>query len=125
MKPKTITLIPALILAVIILVSCNKEPIVVACIGNSITYGSGIEERINNSYPAQLQQLLGDEYDVWNFGYSGRTLLKKGDYPYWDEVYLKAAKKLNPDIVIIKLGTNDTKPQNWQYAEEFESDYRR
>ena len=28
------------------------------------------------------------------------------------------------DVVIIKLGTNDSKPQNWQYGNEFETDLR-
>ncbi len=123
MKTKSISFLSAVILVFLIISSCSKEPITVACIGNSITYGSG-KDRVNTSYPGQLQQLLGEEYDVWNFGYSGRTLLKKGDFPYWDEIELKAAKAIQPDIVIIKLGTNDTKPQNWQYADEFESDYR-
>jgi len=124
MKLKIITLFPALILAIIIFASCTSDPITVTCIGNSITYGSGIEDRVANSYPAQLQEILGEEYEVWNFGYSGRTLLKKGDYPFWNEVHLKAAKAVNPDIVIIKLGTNDTKPQNWQFANDFEGDYK-
>ncbi|NJM24423.1 MAG: hypothetical protein HC859_01755 [Bacteroidia bacterium] len=29
----------------------------------------------------------------------------------------------NPDIVVIKLGTNDSKPQNWQYKNEFVDNY--
>jgi len=28
-----------------------------------------------------------------------------------------------PDIVIIKFGTNDSKPENWRYKDEFEKDY--
>ncbi len=123
MKTKSISFLLLLILVSLSFSACNKEPATVACIGNSITYGPR-EDGGNNSYPGQLQQLLGEEYDVFNFGYSGRTLLKKGDFPYWDEVYLKAAKAIHPDIVIIKLGTNDTKPQNWQYGDEFETDYK-
>lgn len=123
MKNKTISVLFFVTLIVICFSSCNKKPVTVACIGNSITYGPrGNGE--NNSYPEQLQALLGEKYNVFNFGYSGRTLLKKGDYPYWDEVHLKAATAIHPDIVIVKLGTNDTKPQNWQYGDEFEADYR-
>ena len=33
------------------------------------------------------------------------------------------AIKWEPDIVIIKLGTNDSKPQNWKFKDEFEGDY--
>lgn len=35
------------------------QKIKVACIGNSITYGYTIEDRDKDSYPAQLQALLG------------------------------------------------------------------
>lgn len=96
----------------------------VACIGNSITYGAGIKDRISNSYPAQLASMLGKEWDVRNFGVSARTLLSKGDYPYIVEKAYKNALKWNPDIVIIKLGTNDSKPHNWKYKNEFEKNYK-
>jgi alpha-L-fucosidase len=95
----------------------------VACIGNSITYGAGIQDREKNSYPAQLQRMLGRGWEVKNFGNSGRTLLKKGDYPYWKEKEYTDAKAYNPDVVIIKLGTNDTKPWNWKYKDDFVPDY--
>ena len=94
----------------------------VACIGNSITDGHGIEMAPAYGYPAQLQQLLGSDYWVKNFGVSGRTMLNKGDYPYMNELAWKDALAFKPDIVIIKLGTNDSKPQNWQYSTEFKHD---
>lgn len=97
------------------------EKIRVACIGDSITAGAGIKDR-NMHYPVQLQKLLGETYEVKNFGVSGRTLLKKGDHPIWKEKKYKAAIEYNPNIVIIKLGTNDTKPQNWKHKSEFKSD---
>lgn len=98
------------------------DTIRVACIGNSITYGSGIKDRATESYPAVLGQLLGPGYDVKNFGLSGRTLLSKGDRPYTKEKTFQEALLYFPNIVVIKLGTNDTKPQNWQYASEFRQD---
>lgn len=101
-----------------------SSPIKVACIGNSITYGSGIKDREHYSYPVQLGKMLGDKWEVRNFGVSGRTMLKKGDYPYWNEEAWAQAKAFLPDVVIIKLGTNDTKPQNWKYANEFYTDYK-
>src|SRR5579885_3646478 len=61
------------------------DKIRVACVGDSITYGAGIKDREHNSYPAQLQKLLGDGYEVRNFGVNGRTLLSKGDLPYVKE----------------------------------------
>ncbi len=75
------------------------------------------------SYPAQLQAWLGQRYEVRNFGVSGATLLKKGDRPYWQEPEFNQVLDYNPDIIIIKLGTNDSKPQNWKFADEFEQDY--
>ena len=101
----------------------NNKIIKVACVGNSITYGSGIEDREKYAYPSQLQQMLGRGWEVKNFGISGRTLLKKGDYPYWNEQAFSDAKNFNPDVVIIKLGTNDTKPWNWKFKNEFIADY--
>jgi lysophospholipase L1-like esterase len=98
------------------------DTIRVACIGNSITYGSGIKNRATESYPAVLGQLLGAQYEVKNFGLSGRTLLSKGDRPYTKEKTYEEALLYFPNIVIIKLGTNDTKPQNWQYSSEFRQD---
>ncbi len=95
------------------------KPIRVACVGNSITWG-GLGDK---SYPQQLGKLLGSHYDVKNFGISGRALLRKSDYPYWNEQIFSDAKEFEPQIVIIKLGTNDTKPQNWVYGNEFFSDY--
>lgn len=101
-----------------------SSPIKVACVGNSITYGYDIEHRDSLSYPAQLQRLLGADWEVRNFGVSGRTLLSKGDYPYINEDAFEEAKAFLPDVVLIKLGTNDSKPQNWAFKNEFLPDYR-
>ena len=101
-----------------------STPIKVACIGNSITYGSGIADRPRDSYPSQLARMLGEKWEVRNFGVGGRTMLKKGDYPFWNEEAYTQAKTFLPDVVIIKLGTNDTKPQNWKFKNEFYADYK-
>ena len=94
----------------------------VACIGNSITDGHGIELATQRAYPALLQQRLGSEYWVKNFGVSARTMLNKGDHPYMNELAWRDALAFDPDIVIIKLGTNDSKPLNWQHGAEFKQD---
>jgi len=94
----------------------------VACVGDSITYGSGIKDLDHDSYPAQLQSMLGPTYAVKNFGVSGATLLKNGDKPYWKQKGFQAAKDFAPNIVVIKLGTNDTKPPNWKHSDEFLAD---
>ena len=96
----------------------------VACVGDSITYGARVEQRKQNCYPAKLQGLLGDKYQVKNFGVSGSTMLKNGNKPYWKQKAFANAKKFKPDIVLIKLGTNDAKPRNWKLKDEYGSDYR-
>jgi len=102
----------------------NGKPAKVACVGDSITFGAGIKNRAKNSYPAQLQKMLGDRFIVKNFGFSARTLLDEGDHPYRREKMYKNALNLNPNYVIIKLGTNDTKPHNWKYKDRFEPEMK-
>lgn len=112
-------------------VPVGAVPVKVACVGDSITEGAGLANPSLESYPARLQKLLGTNYVVRNYGLSGRTLLKKGDYPYWKESVYTASRNWGPDVVIIKLGTNDSKPYNWKYGtnyvaefEEFIASYR-
>ena len=96
----------------------------VACIGNSVTYGYGHENPDSTSYPSQLAVMLGDDYEVGNFGKSGATLLRKGHRPYNEQEEFKKALEFAPDIAIIHLGLNDTDPRNWKYYKrEFISDY--
>jgi acyl-CoA thioesterase I len=95
----------------------------VAAVGDSITWGSGLADRERDSYPAQLGRLLGDPHEVRNFGVNGTTLLRNGDRPYWTTSSFDAARAFAPDVVVIMLGTNDAKPQNWRHREEFVADY--
>jgi lysophospholipase L1-like esterase len=112
------------IAAVLVLLASAQDKVKVACVGDSITFGSRVEEREKNAYPAVLGRLLGDGHDVRNFGVSGATLLKKGDKPWWKEKAFAAATEFQPQIVVIKLGTNDTKPQNWKSKADFEADLK-
>lgn len=104
--------------------SFGYSQIKVACIGNSITYGSGVKNRKNDSYPSVLGQMLGSEYEVRNYGIGARTALNKGDHPYMIEQKYKDALEFAPDIVVIKLGTNDSKPINWVHKNEFKQDIK-
>ena len=102
-----------------------KEKIRVACVGNSVTYGMGVENREQNAYPVVLQRLLGDQYDVRNFGHSGSTLLNRGHRPYTKVDEYRKALDFKADWVIIHLGLNDTDPRNWpNYGDDFIGDYR-
>lgn len=101
-----------------------QKKIKVACVGNSVTYGAGIDNREVNSYPAQLQRMLGEDYEVINFGKSGATLLNKGHRPYCEQEEYKAALDFAGDLVVIHLGLNDTDPRNWpNYRDNFVADY--
>lgn len=101
-----------------------KDKVKVACVGNSVTYGYLVENRETNSYPAQLQRMLGEDYEVMNFGKSGATLLNKGHRPYCQQEEYKAAIAFAADKVVIHLGLNDTDPRNWpNYRDSFVSDY--
>lgn len=99
------------------------EPVRIACVGDSITYGSRIENRLNNAYPFQLEKMLGPGYEVRNFGVSGATLLRNGNKPFAGLPEFREALDFKPSIVIIKLGTNDSKRINRQFFGEFKSDY--
>lgn len=97
----------------------EKNKIRVLCVGNSITEGYGLSSK----YPETLGKYLGDNYSVFNLGKGGRTMLKKGDYPYLNESYYSDLKESEADIIILKLGTNDSKPINWgKYHDNFHAD---
>lgn len=98
------------------------EPTRVACVGDSITAGVGAAKE--NSYPAQLGRMLGEHWTVRNFGVSGSTLLNHGDRPYQQQKAFTNALEMKPDVVVIMLGTNDTKPRNWKFKDEFVTDYK-
>ena len=93
-----------------------------ACVGDSITAGVGAAG--GQSYPNQLAKMLGERWEVRNFGVSGSTLLNQGDMPYQKQGAFQAALKFEPQVVVIMLGTNDTKPQNWKLKSKFASDYK-
>lgn len=102
----------------------KRKLVRVACVGNSITYGTGIADRDKDSYPAQLQKLLGDKYVVGNFGKPGATLLRHGHRPYFDQKEYRDALGFKGDIAVIHLGINDTDPRNWpNYRDDFVADY--
>lgn len=95
----------------------------VACVGDSITAGYALQNPGVESYPAQLQSLLGNGYSVGNFGLSGATVQKRSDFSYWNTAPYRASLQFKPNIVVIMLGTNDSKPWNWNAA-KFNADYR-
>lgn len=115
-----------LLLAFYSLCISASDTIKVACVGNSITYGTGISDREKDSYPSQLQGMLGSNYKVYNFGKPGATLLSKGHRPYIKQEEYNDALKSGADIFVIHLGVNDTDPRNWpNFRDDFLNDYIR
>ena len=101
----------------------DGDPIRVACLGDSITAGARVDAK-TESYPARLQKLLGDDYEVRNFGIGGATQIKTGRPNIWRG--LEEVQKFQPHIAIISLGTNDTvggSRKNWEQIERFEDDF--
>ena len=96
----------------------------VACIGDSITWGFTLLNPRKQSYPALLQEKLGEEYEVRNFGYNDASARFDADTPYVRKRVYQNSLTWNPDIVLLMLGTNDTKTRNWD-PDIFRRDYRR
>ncbi len=103
-----------------------SQPLRVACVGDSITFGIGVKIPSQDSYPARLAKMLGDPYRVGNFGESGSTMLMGTHLPYMGTPEYNEAKSFLPQIVVIKLGTNDANRPIWDAKrDEFVPTYRR
>lgn len=96
----------------------------IACIGDSITFGAGVmRTRKADAWTFLLEKSLGKDFQVLNYGVSGATLQREGDSPYRKVGYLKRLKNAQPELIVLMLGTNDTKPFNWdeeRFAREYE-----
>lgn len=101
------------------------RPFRVACVGDSITYGFGLGDRQNECYPAQLQKMLGDAYEVKGFGRNGACVSKNGDLPYMATIEFFRAIDWDADAYIICLGTNDLVNRiDDEFLEGFKEDYK-
>lgn len=119
---KNLLLITAFI--ALALSACNTKPTMIACVGDSITEGAKHKWQSKTAYPKVLDDLLGPDYSVVNCGRSGTTALKKSNFTYWKCNEFSNVFAVHPDIITIKLGTNDSKPGNWNpqnYKEDYQS----
>ncbi|MCF1716339.1 GDSL-type esterase/lipase family protein [Flavihumibacter sp. RY-1] len=101
---------------------------IIACIGNSITFGARLDDPSTDSYPAIVAKTLMDKgftnYEVLNFGIGGATMLRYGKPNLWR--LLDSINTYKPDIMLIKAGTNETVSEplfNWEQMKDFEADY--
>jgi len=86
----------------------------IACVGDSLTWGQALNNtRSDAPYPKVLQELLGEDFQIENFGASGRVLSDGySDDVMTDRSYSKTKNyqdslAYGADIVVICLGTND------------------
>ena len=113
----------------------DGETIVVACVGDSVTQGTGSSNAPLYSYPAQLQKMLGKGFKVVNCGKATSYVMNPSSsyntkaksphlwYPNTDEY--KKLKASSPDVVILMLGTNDARSMTVAAAEaDFLTDYK-
>ena len=90
----------------------NRNVCRIACIGDSITYGFGFERPEEEAYPALLQSLLGDDYEVLSYSGNGYALTDAGINFFETEEYYWSLQA-NADIYVIMLGSNDSYMQPW------------
>mgnify|MGYP000910283254 CR=1 FL=1 len=103
----------------------------IAIIGDSISFGAELTDEAGNysladNYANRLQTILGEEFFIKNFGVSGRTLLSTGDTPFINDPEYIVSQNFKPDVVMIMLGTNDSKSINWlgdSVATLYKADY--
>ncbi len=93
----------------------------VSCLGASVAAGYGVAP--SEAYPSQLGLILGNGFNVSNFGESGSTLIERADFPYVERPNYPRALASSPNIVTIELGSNDSKPYNWAFKADFIADY--
>ena len=103
----------------------RRDAVRVACIGTGITAGQGLDMSGTYGYTARLKRILGDGYNVRNFGAAGSTMLSEGDRAYINEPEWSEVMDFRPDIVVMELGTNDSKPANRGRIAALETDLRR
>ena len=101
----------------------QAAPMRVACLGDGIAAGVGLPDPSRDAWPAQLGLLLGPTWDTRNFSTSNTTVLRAGDFPVWTRPSFAAALAFLPERVFVVLGTNDSKPWNWEHGSEFVGDY--
>lgn len=85
----------------------------IACVGDSMTQGIGVADAEKDSYPSKLGKILGESFDVGNFGLTRCAALHSAKWPYWETEEYQQSQEFLPDIVVIMLGTNDIKAENW------------
>ena len=112
-------------IVLILMGKSGRDGVKIACVGDSITRGTFVWRRKRRSYPAQLQTMAGERFWVRDFGVNGHAVQRSADRPYWDSRAFTPSSAFEPDIVLIMLGTNDSRGDNWKGVGPFSEEYRR
>lgn len=109
--------------------AADEDKIVVACCGDSLTVS--YMSTGGKTYPNQLRKLLGSRYTVRAYGVNGSTASTTANFNgnpsgYSLQKEYEKSIKVNPDVVVLALGSNDAKVTNWEQDKgvQFEKDYR-
>ena len=96
---------------------------IVACVGDSNTFGEFLFPRHKKNYPYLLQKLM-PEYQIFNLGVNGSTGKIFSVNTYIKTSSFDESIHLEPDVVIIILGSNDSKKINWTNKDDFKKEYK-
>ena len=100
----------------------GASPVRIACLGDSIT--AGMLVRKEDCWVSRVAKALGKKAEVGNFGVSARCLLFKGDRPITREKAYRDALAFKPGMLLIGLGTNDSKEVNWRHKTDVADNYK-
>ena len=86
--------------------TCDFSDVSIACLGDSITQASNLENMEDYqqyAYPTKLKEILGAE-SVTNLGIGGSSIGR-----YWDNAFVDRYKEIpkDTDLIIVMGGTND------------------
>lgn len=124
-KLLSLSMVCALVLSLLTVGSlpvAADEVIHVACVGDSITAGASLY-----NYPMYLQDMLGDGYEVKNFGLGGAAVRHKeesgGGYFWYDSTQYQGSLQYDADVVFVMMGTNDVGSNVISLRNYFKEDY--
>ena len=100
----------------------KSDVIKVGCVGDSNTYGAEATDRTRYAWPIQIRSMLGSKYETQNFGVNGALMMNHLTDAWKNKTAYSDNKAYDPNIIVIALGTNDSKDGYWD-AVKFKKTY--
>ncbi len=105
-----------------------EDVLKIGCLGDSLTMGGiGYDGNYTGeeSYTRYLSEILGEGYDVKNFGISSHGLYENHQYYYKNTGQYAQSLEYEPELIIFFFGTNDAKKQYWpDIHDDYEQIYK-